>query len=337
MSGHSGSGKRDSDIPHPLAPTDGQHEAFRSGDRDKENRRYRFLRVASARLTAERKKWRCPNCRRRYRVLIDHDPELCPECSEHCPSPAATPEKSKILMERDDPFVEFLSRLTGHRFSHVSLLKSAIAVAIVIALSVTITLSVIQFVRQEPLSAVDRHDIAEAERRTEDVGDLLTTLTRTVPATQLKRESDASKTPAPGGFVNDGRPPAPHNSPHTAPQAAAILGPPIAAAVAVKPGNSKEHGEQSAKDGELIAVRGWLKEHQDDPDWDEVKWWPSKPVDEDLVTYGGLLKSDRVARLKYRFADQDGTLTSSSFEKTRCVPCPAGTIGGGTNGEDGPA
>jgi hypothetical protein len=269
-SGHSGFGKRRSDIPHSAPRADQQGEASPSGDRGKGKTRYQFLRVARAALTPKRKKWRCPRCRRRFRIPVDHDPELCPECREHGPASPATAEKSKkILLEPADPFVEFLSRFTGHRFSHERLFKSAIAVAIVIAVSV------IEFVREETHWAVAQRDVAKAEPIAPDAGPLLTAPARSVPATQ--------------------------------PQPAAILEPPSAAVVAVRPGHPQEHGEQSRQDGDLIAVRAWLKENQDDPHWEELKWWPSKPVDDDLVTYAGLLKSDRVARLKYRITDQDGT------------------------------
>jgi len=68
------------------------------------------------------------------------------------------------------------------------------------------------------------------------------------------------------------------------------------------------HGVQAGPgpDQDLTAVRIWLKEHQDDPHWEEVKWWSAKPADDDLVTYAGLVKSDRVARLKYRLKDPLG-------------------------------
>jgi hypothetical protein len=192
------------------------------------------------------------------------------------PQPLAGAEKSKkILLEQPDPFVEFLSRFTGHRFSHGRLVTSAIAVASVIAVSVITALSIVEFAREDPLSAVEHQDVAKAKPVTPDPGPLLTAPAKTFPATQ--------------------------------PQPAANLDPPIAAVVAVRPGKPQEHGEQPHTDGDLIAVRAWLKENQDDPNWEEIKWWPSKPVDDDLVTYAGLLKSDRVARLKYRITDQDGT------------------------------
>ena len=70
----------------------------------------------------------------------------------------------------------------------------------------------------------------------------------------------------------------------------------------------------------------WLTGRLDGRKWDVVKWWPSKSVDGDLVTYGGLVKTDRVARLKYRVADEQGgpALRDDIFvfreSKVRAVP-----------------
>jgi hypothetical protein len=288
-------------MPH----ADGQHGDSRSDDRGKESPSERFLRVARARLRAKRKKWRCPSCRRRYRIPVDHDPAMCPECSEHGPPSPATVEKSKILIEPPDPLVELLSRLTGRRFSDDSLVAAALAVVAIIALSV------IPIVVNQPISAVERQGLAVAERRPRDVFDLLKTPAAKIPATKPRRDVVVSKAPTPDGLARGG----PQSAPASAPPAAAV-----------RPDSPKEHGERSPEDGDLSAVRAWLKQTLDDSNWEEVKWWPSKPVDDDLITIAGLLKADRVARLKYRVADEHGTqvLRDEVFvfrdNKVRAVP-----------------
>lgn len=213
---------------------------------------------------AKRKKWRCPRCRRRYRVLADFEPELCPECIGRQEPPPATPDERKIRFERADPLVELLSQLTGHRFAQQTLVRSAIGVAVIIAAVVPILV-----LRRSDKSVNAKQDAAPA------VG-------------------------AEGGFRAPVVAPAVHRDRLAASQDVVPIRPVSQPAIDVRSYNFHEVPTGPRQDPDLITIRAWLKEHLDDRDWDEVKWWPAKSVDDDLVTYAGLVKSDRVARLKYR-------------------------------------
>jgi hypothetical protein len=232
----------------------------------------------------QRKKWRCPSCRHRFRVPIGCDPELCPECGERRSSAPAAVKKPKILIERVDPFLEFLSSLTGRRFSSVRLIRRSIQVAIVIAVFI------IGFAILEPFFSAERQTPAEADQHEKDASELLGTNPRAVQGALPKREDIE---------------PVGSNSQIGAARVPQSL-PPIAPPVIARRNLPKTYGAQPGEDRDLIAVRAWLKENQDRRGWEETKWWPSKAVDGDLVTYAGLMTSDRVARLQYRMRDEEG-------------------------------
>jgi hypothetical protein len=249
--------------------------------------RSRALRSLERRLSApnaatkvERKKWRCPSCRRRYRVLIDHDPKSCPECEANPPSSAETEKSTKVLLEPDDTLIEILSRFTGHRFSQRTLIRVAVVVACLIATS-AVFLAFVQYERDVPEVQPTPLVAAEVHRWTPEV--------RLSPVVPLP---PGTAKPASGNGA----------APST-PQAAELASN-SAAKTSVIEGNAT--AQPPAVGADLVAVRNWLKSQRDAADWEEIKWWPSKPVDDDLVKYAGLLKTDRVARLKYRATAENG-------------------------------
>jgi hypothetical protein len=226
-------------------------------------------------LQVTRKKWRCPKCRRRYRILVDYDPERCPECDEHSAIAAVLAARPKILVEIPDPFVEFLSRISGRRFSSRRLVKSSIILAIVIAAVLICLCSV------APLEALGRQVFAQpvftqfgADKHLDDqtpppnLG--------IVPVIRLPNFDDLSPPRNPNGLQ---RPEMQARSDATA---------------------ATRHAGGGPSDAELAAALTWLKNHRDNANCEVVKWWPARPVDDDLVNYAGLLKSDRIARLQYR-------------------------------------
>jgi hypothetical protein len=229
-------------------------------------------------LQVARKKWRCPSCRRRYRILVDYEPERCPKCDERSAIEAARPARPKILVEIPDPFVEFLSRITGRRFSSRRLVKSSIILAIVIAVVLICLCSV------APLEAVGRHVLA-----------------RHVFAQCGATKHLDDETPPPNlGIVRVIRLPdfddiSPPRNPNRLqlPIRPEIQGHSDATATI-------KQGSGGPSNAELAAALTWLKNHRDDANCEVVKWWPARPVDDDLINYAGLLKTDRIARLQFR-------------------------------------
>jgi hypothetical protein len=260
---HSGSKERDSAIPlsEPRALNSDDERAF------------------------ERKKWRCPLCRRRFRVLADHFPEVCPDCRHHLPQPPEQDEKSKILIEPTDPFVEFISRLTGHRFSPARLIRSAIVVAIMIA-AVVIGFAIIH-----PFWSVKGQLVAPANRDDLAADELLTRFATTVSSKMLEPESTPIGGSVPRDHTRRDFGSAPHNAP----------------VISVSLDDPHTKNDPGPNDQDLLAARAWIRSNQDQAVWQELRWWPATVVDDDLVAIAGLQKSDRVARLKYGLKNEHGT------------------------------
>jgi hypothetical protein len=232
-------------------------------------------------LQVERKKWRCPNCRRRYRVPVGCDPELCPECDPHSSSSATDPvERSKILVDQTDPFVECLSRLTGHRFSSRRLVRGAIVLALLVAAFILGELAL------GPIEAMGWQSFAESAAPKHPVEGPPPQNVGIVPVIRLP------------DFVG---PPAPLELSAFAPSKPFAKAPDH-----VQGAEATPRGESGPSDPGMGAVRAWLKNHRDDENYQVVKWWPAKTVDSDLVSYAGLLKTDRVARLQYQDQQTDG-------------------------------
>jgi hypothetical protein len=228
-------------------------------------------------LKVERKRWRCPNCRRKYRILVEYDPERCPACDEQSAIATAPVVSRKILVELPDPFVECLSRLTGHRFSTRRLVKAATLLAILIAAFILGALAL------GPLEAMGRRLFVESAAKPPVEG----------PPPQNVGIVPVIRLPE---FMG---PPAPELS------AVVPLKPTAKVPDQAQGADDTAKGKSSPSDPELVAVRAWLKNHRDDENYQVVKWWPAKAVDNDLVNYAGLLKTDRVARLRYQ-DDQSG-------------------------------
>jgi hypothetical protein len=224
-------------------------------------------------LQVARKKWRCPSCRRRYRVLVDYDPERCPVCDEHSAIAGAWAARPKILVELPDPFVDFLSRITGRRFSSRRLVKSSIILAIVIAVVLICLCSV------APLEAVGRQVLAQFGTTKHLDDETPAPNLGIVPVIRLPDFDDRSPPRNPNGLQQSIPPQMQASSDATA---------------------MSRQGNRSPSDAELASVLTWLKNHRDAANCQVVKWWPSRPVDDDLVNYAELLKTDRIARLQYR-------------------------------------
>jgi len=231
-------------------------------------------------LKVERKKWRCPNCRRKYRVLVNYDPERCPACDEQ-PAIATAPRASrKVLVELPDPFVDCLARLTGRRFSSRRLVKAAILFAILIAAFILGVFAL------RPLEAMGRQLFAESTTPPQPVEGPPPKNVGIVPVIRLP---DFKATPEP------------------------IAVAPLQLSAKVQDhaqaASPADKGNGDSPDPAWSAVRAWLKNHRDDENYRVVKWWPAKAVDNDLVNFAGLLKTDRVARLRYQ-DDQPGGVPS---------------------------
>jgi hypothetical protein len=230
-------------------------------------------------LKVERKKWRCPKCRRRFRVLVGYDPQFCPECDEHTSSMATAPiERRKILVEQPDPLVEVLARLTGHRFSSRRLVQASIWLAVLLAVFMLGVFAV------GPLNAAVRQVFAESAPPKQTIEE--PPPPKNVGIVPVIRLPDFMVPPAPPGPID------------VAPlQLSAKVQDRVQGPAPDNPANG---------DPEMAAVRAWLKSHRDDVNYHIVKWWPAKAVDNDLINYAGLLKTDRVARLRYQDNQSDG-------------------------------
>ncbi len=243
---------------------------------------YRLTRTELQRsgLKANRKKWRRPNCRRRFRVLVDYDPQSCPACEARLSLEAPPTARARILIESPDPLVELLSQVTGRRISSRRLLKSSILLALLVG-----TL-VVGFLSAAPLVALGRQlcaycDLAKGVGTVRPADDLepVTNL-GIVPVIRLPEFAGVSRRIA-ANPVEPAKPLAPASDRPSGAAAGSV-------------------GNQIPSDPEFAAVRAWLKIHRDGENLEVIKWWPAKKVDDDLVNYAGLLKTDRVARLQYR-------------------------------------
>ncbi len=231
-------------------------------------------------LKVERKKWRCPNCRRKYRILIEYDPDRCPACHEQSAIATAPLASRKILVELPDPFVECLSRFTGHRFSTRRLVKAAILLAILIAAFILGVFAL------GPLEAMGRRLFVESAAPKPPVEGPPPQNVGIVPVIRLPE------------FMG---PPAPPELSAIVPQKPTANVPDQAQGA-----DATAKGKSIPSDPEMAAVRASLKNHRDDENYQVIKWWPAKAVDNDLVNFAGLLKTDRVARLRYQDDQSDG-------------------------------
>lgn len=219
----------------------------------------------------ERKKWRCPTCRRRFRVLVGYHPTHCPDCTDAEPVETTDSARRQVLIEEPDPFIDFLASIAGHRITQPQVIKSALGLAIVLCTMLIGSAIVYPFwgarhaqVVETASPPIENPKPAESEKAVLEPPRLSPVVP--LPAIPSKQ----------------------------------------VAVVPAEPAEAIRQPVPEAADADLTSVRSWIAANQDDPNWRLIKWWPPKPVDDDLVTYAGLLKTDRVARMRYRTTNSHG-------------------------------